>query len=160
MAMPVDTGCELSNAEIAAMVANIVAVVFETTMSLEVSGNAAPLCAAPDRLSAAVHLSGEWNGAVIVECGQTEACRLAARFLSMDPPETVDDVVRDVFGELANMIGGNLKSVLSRGIRLSMPTVSDGSDYAVRICGSEVIERLPFECSEGPFQVTLLTSIA
>lgn len=158
--MPVDTGCELSNAEIAAMVANIVAVVFETTMSLEVSGNAEPLGAAPDRLSAAVHLSGEWNGAVVVECGQTEACRLAGRFLSMDPPEAVDDVVRDVFGELANMIGGNLKSVLSRGIRLSMPTVADGSDYAVRICGSELIERLPFQCSEGLFQVTLLASKA
>ncbi len=56
-----------------------------------------------------------WNGAVLLECDRRQACRFAGRFLSMDPPETVDDVVRDVLGELANMIGGNLKCILSHG---------------------------------------------
>ena len=41
------------------------------------------------------------------ECTRDQACQLAGRFLAMDPPEAVDDDVRDMLGELANMIGGN-----------------------------------------------------
>jgi chemotaxis protein CheX len=103
-------------------------------------------------------LTGDWNGAVLLECDRGQACRFAGRFLSMDPPETVDDVVRDVLGKLANMIGGNLKCVLTRGIRLSMPAVVDGSDYSLRVCGAEVRERLAFQCAEGLFWITVLTT--
>jgi chemotaxis protein CheX len=74
----------------------------------------------------------------------------------MDPPDAVDDVVRDVLGELANMIGGNLKCILVPGIRLSMPSVVDGSDYSLRVCGAEVRERLAFQCGEGTFWITVL----
>jgi CheY-specific phosphatase CheX len=70
----------------------------------------------------------------------------------------VDDVVRDVLGEMANMIGGNLKCVLTRGIRLSMPSVVDGSDYCMRVCGAVVRERLALRCAEGVFWVTVLAT--
>ena len=76
----------------------------------------------------------------------------------MDPPDTVDDVVRDVLGELANMIGGNMKCVLTRGIRLSMPSVVDGGDYSLRVCGTKVRERLAFQCAEGLFWITVLAT--
>ena len=39
-------------------------------------------------LTAAVHLAGDWNGAVLLECDRRQACRFAGRFLSMDPPDT------------------------------------------------------------------------
>jgi chemotaxis protein CheX len=74
----------------------------------------------------------------------------------LEPPAALDDVVRDMLGELANMIGGNLKSVLAPGIRLSMPSVVEGSDYSLRVCGAQVRERLAFQCAEGPFWVTIL----
>ncbi len=64
--------------------------------------------------------------------------------------------VCDALGELANVIGGNLKCGMSTGVRLSMPTVLDGRDYDVRMDRSEVRERIAFECSEGYFWVTLL----
>jgi chemotaxis protein CheX len=136
--------------------AQIVASVFETMMSLEVDESATPWFPTGDPLTAMVQLAGDWNGAVLLECDRGQACRFAGRFLSMDPPETVDDVVRDVLGELANMIGGNLKCVLTRGIRLSMPSVVDGSHYSLRICRAEVQERLAFQCAEGLFWVTVL----
>jgi CheY-specific phosphatase CheX len=66
--------------------------------------------------------------------------------------------VRDVLGELVNMIGGNMKCVLTRGIQLSMPSVVDGSDYSLRICGAAVRERLAFRCAEGAFWVTVLAT--
>ncbi|MDZ7639505.1 MAG: chemotaxis protein CheX [Bryobacterales bacterium] len=111
-----------------------------------------------ERLTAAVHLSGDWNGAVLVECDQHQACRLASRFLSTDLPDTVDDVVRDVLGELANMIGGNMKCTLMQSIQLSMPSVVEGTNYRIRVCGAGTREMLAFDCAEGVFWVTVLSN--
>jgi CheY-specific phosphatase CheX len=127
-------------------------------MNLEVSPGETPWAPSNDQLTSAVHLSGAWNGALLFECDRRQACQFAGRFLSMDPPEAVNDDVRDVLGELANMIGGNLKCILVPGIRLSMPSVVDGSDYSMRVCGAEVRERLAFQCGEGTFWITVLAA--
>ncbi len=140
----------------AEMVAQTVEAVFLAMMDLEVSPGGATWAPANDQLTSAVHLSGAWNGALLIECDRQQACQFAGRFLSMAPPEAVTDEVRDVLGELANMIGGNIKSAVAPGLSLSMPSVTDGSDYGLRVCGSEVRDRLAFDCDDGPFWVTLL----
>ena len=152
--MPTELTVEILPSELA----HIVESVFETMMSLEVRVCGTPWSPGVDRLTAAVHLAGDWNGAVLVECNRGQACRFAGRFLSIEPPGSVDHVVRDVLGELANMIGGNLKRVLMRGIRLSMPSVVDGSDYSLRVCVAQVRERLAFQYADGLFWVTVLAT--
>jgi len=139
-------------------VAQIVESVFDTMMGLELSEAGTPWCPSGERLTAVVHWIGAWNGAVLLECDRGLACRLAGRFLGMEPPDTVDEVVRDVFGELANMIGGNMKCVLTPGIHLSMPSVLDGGDYSLRIYGAEVCGRIAFQCVDSLFWVTILTT--
>ena len=136
-------------------IAQIVESVFDAMLGITLEEIGTPWFPAPDRLTAAVHLSGAWNGALMLECSRRQACRLAARFLSMEPVNAVDDVVRDVLGELANMIGGNLKSILARGIHISMPCVVDG-EYFYRVCGSEVRDQLAFRSEEGTFWITVL----
>ena len=139
--------------------AQIVESVFATMTNLEVSRCEAPWFLSEDRLTSAVHLSGDWNGAALFECNRRQACNLAGRFLSMDPPDTVDDVVRDVLGELANMIGGNMKCVIPRGaISLSMPSVVDGSNYSLRVCGAALQVRMAFQSDEGVFWVTVVAT--
>jgi chemotaxis protein CheX len=140
------------------LLTQIVQSVFETMMGLEVSTGNAPWSRAGDRMTSLVYLTGDWNGAVMLECTPQQACLFAGRILCMDPPETADDDVRDVLGELANMIGGNMKSGMSTGVRLSMPSVMNGRDYDVRVCGSEVQERLAFQCADGHFWVTVLAT--
>jgi chemotaxis protein CheX len=136
----------------------IVQSVFITMMNIEVHLCDAPWSPTGDRMTSLVYLTGDWNGAIILECNPKMACHFAGRILDMDPPERVDDDVRDVLGELSNMIGGNMKSGMSIGIRLSMPSVMNGRDYDLRICGSEVQERLAFQCDDGNFWVTILTT--
>jgi len=136
--------------------AQIVESVFSTMMNLEVSECSKRWRPHGDRLTAGVHLTGDWNGALALECSRKQACTFAARFLSMDMPETVDDVVRDVLGELANMIGGNLKCVLAGGLKLSMPSVVDGTDHSLRVCRAGVRERLIFRCLDEVFSVVVL----
>lgn len=142
------------------LLTQIVESVFTTMMDLEVSPSKLPWDPTGDRLSSFVHLTGHWNGAVLFECHSLQACLFAGRILSMEAPESVDDDVRDVLGELANVIGGNMKSGMATGVRLSMPTVMEGHDYDVRICGSEVLEQIVFQCADGPFCVTVLATKA
>lgn len=138
------------------MLAQIVTSVFATMMSLEVNPSDDPFDSHGSRLTSSVYLTGGWNGAVFLECSAVQACQFAGLILAMDAPEAVDDDVRDVLGELANMIGGNLKSSMAPQIRLSMPAVMEGNDYEMRVCGSEVLERLGFQSAVGTFWVTVL----
>jgi chemotaxis protein CheX len=151
--MPTELSVEVLPSELA----QIVESVFGTMLSLDVSQCEASWFPSEDRLTSSIHLTGDWSGAVLLECSEQQACRFAGRFLAMDPPDAVDDVVRDVLGEMANMIGGNLKCILSPGIQLSMPSVIIGSDYSLRVCGSNVREGLAFQSAEGIFWITLLT---
>jgi chemotaxis protein CheX len=134
----------------------IVQSVFRTMMDLEVAPSQTPWIHARDTITSAVHFVGEWRGAALVECNTPQSFQFATRFMGIEMPVSIDDDVRDVMGELANMVAGNLKSVLPRGVDLSMPSVVEGSDYAVRICGVTSVERMTFSSAAGDFRITLM----
>lgn len=64
----------------------------------------------------------------IVRTERPAADELTRALLMMDPSETVgqDDLV-DAFGELANVVGGNVKSLLSAPAVLSLPSVAESA---------------------------------
>lgn len=138
------------------MLVRTVGSVFITMLGLDVSRSKTATRPAGDLLTSYVRLAGDWNGAVLLECTRQQACRFAGMVLSTDPPDTVDDDVRDVLGELANVIGGNMKCVMATSAHISMPTVVEGGDDDLRVFGSKTRERLTFESSEGNFWVTIL----
>ena len=105
-------------------------------------------------LQAAVFVTGAWNGAVQLECDGETAKNFCAGLMRIPRPETVDIDVLDSLGELANMVGGNLKSILPPGCLLSTPTVRDGSQPRLRHAAQARISRT-FDGPEGPFMVTL-----
>ncbi len=80
--------------------------------------------------------------------------------MSIHPPVAVNDDVRDALGELANMLAGNLKSVWPHGIDLSMPSVVEGTDYSLRVCGGSLIDRMAFSGELGVIWVTLIEMLA
>ncbi len=154
--MPIESIVPVSSPKITpGDMAQIVQSVFETMVNLEVSENGEPWFAGLDRITGLVHLSGDWNGVLLIECDHDQACRFAGQYLTIDPPETVNDDVRDVLGELANMIGGNLKSMLTAGIHLSMPLVVDGT-YHLRVGGAELNGRIAFQTEGKTFWVALI----
>lgn len=137
------------------LIAEIVQSVFATMLDLEVSAVESPCLPVGHRLTSSVYLHGDWNGAISLACSHPHACHFAGKFLACDPPESVDDDVRDVVGELTNMIGGNVKSHIPGTIRLSIPSVIDGSDYEMRVCGAQVENTIGFRFAEGDFCVTI-----
>ncbi len=177
--MPVDTRIDIAIDDLA----QIVTSVFQTMMGLDVSYCGLPtdqLRPVPSRLTAVVHLKGNWDGILAIECTVRQAVRMADRYLCMgnanctsrvlllqknatavdrigESGET-NEVVRDVLGEIANMIGGNVKSVLDLGLTMSMPLVVD-EDYASRAPDYAVHHTLGFDSSDGVFVVTVLRSL-
>jgi chemotaxis protein CheX len=138
-----------------AEIVSIVEDVFRTMLDLEVSPSDV-ISPASGSLTVAVQFVGEWKGAVLLECGSEQAIAFTARLMPGLTPSHIDEDVRDSVGELVNMVGGNLKSVLPPGVALSMPSVVVGGDYAVHICGDNAARTLGFTSEIGPFWVTLL----
>jgi CheY-specific phosphatase CheX len=130
--------------------------VFETMLGLTVESVQTPWTGAPDRVTAAEYFVGLWNGAILLECSPSQACAFTQLLLSTERPTAMNDDVRDALGELANMLAGNLKSVLPRGASLSVPSITTGTDYTLPICGGNLAERLAFSGPDGVFWITLV----
>lgn len=137
-------------------IARVIDSIFSTMMDVEVSVIDAPRAKGGDRVIASVHLEGACNAAISLQCSRRQACEFAGKILCMDTPEQMDNDVRDAVGEIANVIGGNLKVAMGGDVRLSLPTVIDGCDYEMRVCGPAVEHVVGFNYSGGDFWVTVL----
>ena len=149
-------GCDAAVLAYRANVVPVVDMVFSTMLGLKVELYPMPWDRPTDLVTAAVYFAGVWHGAVLLECTRGQAREFAQLLISIPPSIMTDEDVRDALGELANMLAGNLKSVLPGGVALSMPSVIAGSDYSIQICGRFSIERVPFWCAEDIFGVTLV----
>lgn len=109
-------------------------------------------------ITGCVQITGDWQGAVTFDCPTRLARRVAGVMFDLPPNELDSFLVHDAIGELANMIGGNVKSLLPEHCELSLPAVAQGTDYAFRILDSQVLERLTFSCGPDSFVVTVLGS--
>ena len=110
--------------------------VFSSLLGLELlDGNGErPPDFPPDRkVSAAVGISGDWNGAVVLECGTGTACHLTGLMMGSATPSRVDESVKDVIGEITNMVAGTFKNCLPGHSVLTLPCLIEGSDYSMDI---------------------------
>ena len=82
----------------------------------------APLPA--ETLSSWVEIVGPWTGAVVLTCGHDTALDLTRALLGEHAPQEVEqEDVDDALGELANVVGGNVKAVLPGPSVLGLPEV-------------------------------------
>ncbi len=110
-------------------------------------------------MSATVHITGPCPGAVALSCGADLAAKAAGIMFHLGDVEPTLADMQDALGELANMIGGNVKALFPEGCRLSLPSVVEGSDYSVRIPGSRVVTQVPMLCGDHALSVSLLEKI-
>ena len=109
-------------------------------------------------LAGCVHISGEWEGAVVLDCPLELAKKATAIMFKLSEEELTSDLVQDALGELTNMTGGNLKSLLPEPCYLSLPTVSM-TEYGFKIPGSELLTMVTFKCWGYKFKVSILKKI-
>jgi chemotaxis protein CheX len=70
-----------------------------------------------------VSITGSWSGHVVYASSRAAAQRAAAAFLAMEIDEVSEEDISDTLGELANIVGGNVKAMLPSGAQLSLPQV-------------------------------------
>lgn len=97
-----------------------------------------------DVVSAWVDVVGPWTGSVVLTTGRQTAAELTRTLLGEAAPELLDhEDVADAFGEIANVVGGNVKAALSGPSTLGLPEV--GQAPAVRnpddVCRIDVLWR-------------------
>ena len=116
------------------LVTEIVQSIFSTMIGVETAVDEVHGRPLGDRITSSVYLEGEWNGAIV---RMQSGTRLPDRrpIPCLDPPEDVNADVRDVIGELANMIGGNIQSAIATKSPF-LPSVINGSNYELHVCGS------------------------
>ncbi|MDO9494266.1 MAG: chemotaxis protein CheX [Nocardioides sp.] len=105
--------------------------------------------------SAATSVTGAWNGVITVEVTDTVAHTATERMLALGPGQAVTtEDVADAVGELVNMIGGNVKSLMPGPSVLSLPLVARGTIASP----SDLTEvaRLDLTWAGAPLRVTVL----
>jgi chemotaxis protein CheX len=102
-----------------------------------------------------VQFSGEWEGAITLRCSMALARLAAGLMLDVAPERATDEDIRDALGELANMVGGNVKALLPGPTQLSLPLVVEGDNDALTICDSEAVHTVWMVWRGEPFVVSL-----
>ena len=107
-------------------------------------------------LSSSVRFYGAWHGACVVSCEPAVARELTFRFLGQeaDSPEEILNEIRDCMGEVANIVGGNLKTLLPRGVDHSIPHFGGGT-YPE----GEAIVTTAFNCASGSLWISLIRDL-
>lgn len=111
-----------------------------------------------DSITGLIGLAGTYKGVLAIHMPNAVALAVTSSFLGMDVEEINADV-EDAIGELANMLGGNIKTILSengRDINLSLPSTISGREYNFQLA-SESADRtvIGFDADAGRFHVEL-----
>ena len=124
--------------------------IFSTMVMMELAEDY-PLKEPVTRLSCSitgmVGLAGAYTGILSIHCPQSLALTITSNMLGMEVEEIGEDVY-DALGEIANMIGGHVKQVVSTGgsdINLSIPTVISGEEYCVNCMADKDCVIIPFQ---------------
>jgi chemotaxis protein CheX len=108
-----------------------------------------------DSVSGLVGLAGNYRGMLAIHVPNAVAMSITSKFLFMDVEEINDDV-KDAIGELANMLAGSVKSMLTEtgtGLKLAIPSAISGTEYEVECLADSDGAIVPFNIDEGEFLV-------
>ena len=151
-----DVDIEKVNAiDIKAQLAESVIDVFDTMFSatLKPSDSVTSESLKGIRNVGSVSFAGDVTGMVSIHVSESFARELAAEMLGMEAEEVEgDEEVRDMLGEVGNIVGGNLKSSFTdAGLTcvLSTPSFTTGTDFKIEALNMEKYERFAFKCGES-----------
>ncbi|PIE58474.1 MAG: chemotaxis protein CheX [Desulfobulbus propionicus] len=108
-----------------------------------------------ESITGMVGLAGTHKGLLAVHVPKAVATAITGNFLGVEVDEINEDV-EDAIGEIANMLGGNLKSILSdkgKDIKLSLPSTISGESYNFKSQADVETLVLEFKTSVGKFYV-------
>ncbi len=139
-----------------------VAEVFQTMLSMKAEPGPVsdPRTSGQPLIAGSVGFIGDANGVACVHVTAAFARCLASQLLGLPEAELQDgEMIRDVVGELTNMIVGSVKSRLcDAGLScvLTIPTVVSGQSFRIEPVGAAQIRMLGFACGAHSILVELV----
>ena len=95
-----------------------------------------------DAVSSWVEIVGPWTGTVVLTCGRSTAEALSRALLKEHAPPVLEpEDVEDALGELANVVGGNVKAVLPGPSALGLPEVGSAPAAGSDTCRVDLLWR-------------------
>jgi chemotaxis protein CheX len=74
-------------------------------------------------VQASVSVVGAWNGFVTITADLDAARNIAGAMFAMAAEDVQDAEISDAVGELVNIVGGNLKAIVTEPSQISLPQV-------------------------------------
>ncbi len=105
-----------------------------------------------------VYIVGDWLGSVIYRCSDELLDIMTSRMFEVDRGSSDPSLEVSVICELANMIGGNLKSILGEHCILSLPKTLSSLNYNTAIENDSLILSQIFFCEGQPLLVEIRRS--
>ena len=97
---------------------------------------------ADDAISSWVEIVGPWTGSVVLTTARSTAEELARCLLKEHAPPVIEfEDVEDALGELANVLGGNVKAVLPGPSALGLPEVGSAPEAGADVCRVDLLWR-------------------
>ncbi len=105
----------------------------------------------PDSFQAAIRINGDWKAELRVIASRGLAESIAQSMFGAEPSELSEEEVLDALGEIANVIGGNVKGIVDQECSLSLPCVGKLEETAQRGDVSHI-----YRCFEDDLRVSLI----
>ena len=132
-----------------------------SSMMMEVVASSEPVTESSihnESITGLIGLAGTHKGVLAIHMPNKVAIAVTSSFLGMGV-EGINTDVEDAIGELANMLGGNVKAFLSengRDISLSLPSTITGEKYNFQMASDDDDRTVVcFESDSGRFHVEL-----
>ena len=146
--------CTLSKDQLASVVDEV----FGCMAGMQVAP--APATFRPDQqngyIVSVVQIVGGWKGAVRLDIDMAFARQACAHLLGVDPRNLSTDDIRDAAGELANITGGSVKTLIAPTSSLSLPSVAMGQNYEFSLPQGKVLQQSSFRHESGSLLVSVL----
>jgi chemotaxis protein CheX len=132
--------------------------IWQSTLGLEVRPISGPSLLEQRAciVMARVPISGAWQGAVLLQCSEKLAKKVARAMFGLDVEEPSSDEVRDALAEITHVTAGNLKSLVCGNCRLSTPQVTERALDSPIATEEGVVSRQAFDCQGELFVVAIL----
>ena len=118
------------------------------SMKLEACDATNDLMYQGDRFVASVNFAGDVMGVVSIIVGKSFARIITGKMIDRPLEEVQDDEeIKDVVGEMCNIVGGNLKGGFSDSgllCEISHPSITTGNDFKIEVLNMARYERFSF----------------
>lgn len=106
-------------------------------------------------VSGSVGVNGATDCLICVEMSSDAARLFGATMFGLSEEEASEDDISDAIGELTNMVGGNIKSLLPEPSALSLPVVAQGTSPTLKVPSATKLIHSTYICGDKPIVVTV-----